>query len=540
MFYLFDKANNWLLNDPDPKTQKELKELIASAQTEKAALNELESRFSGFLEFGTAGLRAELGAGESRMNRAVVRRATAGLCDYLLEKNSSPPPVLIVANDARFMSEEFANEVCAVASTKGLKVLQLPSKTPTPLLAFTVKHLAADAGVMITASHNPPRDNGYKVYDHFGAGIISPVDKEILFHINNQPAVISIDPKQNWQQIDTRVEYLAQLKKLVPKIEDTAMKIAYTPMHGVGRDLFMSAVKNLNLTNVFIVNEQSDPDPTFKTVEFPNPEEPGATDLLMALAQNVEAELAIAHDPDADRCAVGVKNKNDWQLLSGDELGILLAWWIMQKTNTEKNSVFSATIVSSGLVPKMAKQLGFSGQTTLTGMKWAGHIENLVFGYEEAIGYCVDPAAVRDKDGISAALIVIQLMDWAKRQNKSFFTILDEIYEEFGLHLTKQVSVRLREVNTAKEKLREIIADPPKQIADENVTAVYDMSNGFEGLAGASGIYLQLDQARVIIRPSGTEPKIKCYLEVSGDNKNRPTVEKRLTNLANAMQGYLA
>lgn len=540
MLYLFEKANDWVITDPDPNTQKELKELISKAQNDKAALADLKSKFNGFLEFGTAGLRAEIGAGESRMNRSVVRRATAGLCDYLLQKNRDKQPVLIVGNDARSMSEEFAQDVCAVAVTKGLKVLQLPSQNPTPLLAFSVKNLQADAGVMITASHNPPRDNGFKAYDEFGAGIIPPTDKEISFHINNQSPVIEIDPNKNWQKIDTAEDYLGTLKNLVPKIEHRDMRIAYTPLHGVGRNLFMKAVANLKLTEVFVVNEQANPDPTFKTVEFPNPEESGATDLLFALAEKVDAELAIAHDPDADRCAIGVKHQNKWHMLKGDELGVLLAWWIMQNPSTPKSGVFSASIVSSSLVPKMAEQNGFNSQTTLTGMKWAGHIDDLVFGYEEAIGYLVDPAQVRDKDGISASLLAIEIMDWAKGKNKTLISILEEIYTQYGLHLTKQVSMRLKNIEIAKQKLNALIADPPKQLASEVVESVSDMSNGFNGLSASAGIFLELNLARIIVRPSGTEPKIKCYLEVLGEIDHKPEVEKRLNNLALAMQGLLS
>lgn len=539
MFYLFEKANNWVINDPDINTQNELKNLISKAQNDKAALADLTSRFNGFLEFGTAGLRAEIGAGESRMNRSVVRRATAGLCDYLLQKDLDHQPVLIVANDARFMSKEFAEDVCAVAATKGLKVLQLPGENPTPLLAFSVKHLKADAGVMITASHNPPRDNGYKAYDEFGAGIIPPTDKEILFHIKNQSPVIEIDSSKTWQKIDTADDYLNRLKVLVPKIEHRNLKIAYTPLHGVGKNLFMKAIDSLKLTEVFVVNEQANPDPTFKTVDFPNPEEPGATDLLLALAQKIDADLAIAHDPDADRCAIGVKQQDQWRMLKGDELGVLLAWWIMQKNATPKSGVFSASIVSSSLVPKMATQNGFQSQITLTGIKWAGHIENLVFGYEEAIGYSVDPSQVSDKDGISAALLAIELMDWAKGENKTLISILDEIYAQFGLHLTKQVSIRLADIKIAKNKLDELIANPPKQIGSEAVISVSDMSKGFNGLAASAGIFLQLDRARVIVRPSGTEPKIKCYAEVIGEINQKSQAEKRLSELALAMQGYL-
>ncbi len=535
---LFERAQRWAENDPDEKTKAELISLLAQAKSDQRALKDLESRFSGFLEFGTAGLRAEIGAGESRMNLAVIRRATAGLCEYLLKHSNNQTPLLIVGNDARRMSAEFATEVCRVASSFGLRVKQLPSQVPTPLVAYSVKKLKADCGVMITASHNPPKDNGYKVYDHFGAGIIPPVDELISTYISQQNEVIKID-SATWEQIDTRPQYLARLKELVSNIEHRDLRIAYTPLHGVGLDLFMQSMQNLQMSQVFVVSEQAQPDPTFKTVSFPNPEEPGATDLLLALASKVKADLAIAHDPDADRCAVGAVYENSWRMLKGDELGILLAWWLMQKPNLKPTDVFSASLVSSSLVVKMAKANGFLGETTLPGMKWAGHIKDLVFGYEEAIGYLVDPKAVSDKDGFSTAVLVIELMDWAKGENKSLFSILDEIYQQYGLHLTEQISVRLPNVTLAKEKSQNLILNPPKYIGTEMVEAVIDMRNPQGNLPASTGVILQMANARVIIRPSGTEPKIKCYLEVIGEFKDKSQVSGRLANLALAMESIL-
>lgn len=535
---LFERAQRWAQNDPDEKTKAELISLLAQAKSDQTALKDLESRFTGFLEFGTAGLRAEVGAGESRMNLAVIRRATAGLCEYLLKHSNNQIPLLIVGNDARRMSAEFATEVCRVASSFGLRVKQLPSRVPTPLVAYSVKKLKADCGVMITASHNPPKDNGYKVYDHFGAGIIPPVDELISTYISQQNEVIKIN-SATWEQIDTRPQYLARLKELVSSIEHRDLRIAYTPLHGVGLDLFRQSMQNLQMSQVFVVSEQAQPDPTFKTVSFPNPEEPGATDLLLALASKVKADLAIAHDPDADRCAVGAVYENSWRMLKGDELGILLAWWLMQKPNLKPTDVFSASLVSSSLVVKMAKANGFIGETTLTGMKWAGHIENLVFGYEEAIGYLVDPKAVSDKDGFSTAVSVIELMDWAKGENKSLFSILDEIYQQYGLHLTEQISVRLPNVTLAKEKSQNLILNPPKYIGTEMVEAVIDMKNPQSNLPASTGVILQMANARVIIRPSGTEPKIKCYLEVIGEFKDKSQLSGRLANLALAMESIL-
>lgn len=531
---LLEKAKAWALIDFDENTKKELLALIEKVEYKQIEAKELAARFSGFLEFGTAGLRGEIGAGESRMNLMVVHFATQGLAHQLLSKKTSPP-TLVVGNDARHMSEEFANEVCRVATHLGLKVFQLPSQIPTPLLAFSVKVLKADAGVMITASHNPPKDNGYKVYDEFGAGIIPPQDKEIALAISEHKQLLKFESNLSWEKIDTKKQYLSRLKQLVPKIEHKDLKIAYTPMHGVGAELFLQATDNLNLTQVFVVSEQAQPDPTFKTVAFPNPEEPGACDLLLKLAEKIQADIAIAHDPDADRCAIGIKENNSWRMLKGDELGILLAWWIMQKADLAKESVFSSSIVSASLVPKMAEQLGFKGQSTLTGMKWAGHIENLAFGYEEAIGYSVDPVAVSDKDGISAALVMIEMMDWCKGENLTLTNVLDDIYKEFGLHLTGQLSIRLNDIDLAKEKVQELLTDPPKDLNNETVVEVIDMQEGYKNLPPSKGIVLKIQDGSIIVRPSGTEPKLKCYLEVKGESSQKALLQKRLTDLSNAM-----
>lgn len=536
---LFERANSWAKKDHDPNTKKELLDLIAKAQNDESARSDLQSRFNGFLKFGTAGLRGEIGAGESRMNLALVRQATAGLSQYLLNKAQGKTPLLIVANDARFMSKEFAHEVALVATHFKIQVLQLPSEVPTPLLAFTVKKLNADCGVMITASHNRAKDNGYKVYDEFGAGIIPPVAELISEQISLVTQPFNISQDQSWEQIDTKKDYLNRLKEFIPKIEHRDLKIAYTPMHGVGKELFMQAADNLNLTNVFVVTEQAEPDPNFKTVEFPNPEEPGASDLLIELAKKIDADLAIAHDPDADRCAVGINQDGNWRMLKGDELGIVLAWWLLQKPNLKKDEVFSSSIVSSSLVPKMAKAHGCIGETTLTGMKWAGHIKNLKFGYEEAIGYLVDPAAVSDKDGISAALLTIELMDWLKGENQTLLALLDDVYEGYGLHLTEQISIRLENIEIAKGKVKQLISNPPKKLGIESITEVIDMSLGFENLPPSEGIILKLSEARVVVRPSGTEPKIKCYLEVIGELANKSAQEKRLGDLSKAMSDLL-
>ena len=508
---LISLAKNWAEHDPDTKTKQQVLDLIKDNDIDK-----LTSLFSGDLEFGTAGLRSEIGPGQSRMNRAVVIRATYGLCQYLLNKYPNKKPKLIVGNDARHLSDQFAQDVCGVAVSLGLEVFRLPSNLPTPVLAFGVRHIGADAGVMITASHNPPQDNGYKVYDHLGAGIIPPMDKEIAQLIKSAPMADEIKLGAGWNEIDITKQYQQRAAQLVTN-NYGQIKVAFTPMHGVGQETFDACMKEAGFNPSINVAEQTKPDPDFPTVSFPNPEEPGAMDLLLALAQTIDADVAIANDPDADRCAVAVPEKGNWKVLSGDELGFLLAWWMIEKsklTNVPLRGQMVASIVSSSLVPKMAQAHGLKGASTLTGVKWMGHLENLIFGYEEAIGYCTDPDFVRDKDGITAALRVVEMISYLKQNNNSVTGILNEIYQEFGVHLTKQLSFRFASVSEAIKITQKLISDSPTKIGEFNVEKVENMNDGIDGLPPTSGIRLTTKNGRIIVRPSGTEPKLKCYLEV--------------------------
>ncbi len=505
-------AQDWANHDPDKNTATEINRLISENNIEK--LSEL---FAGNLEFGTAGLRAEVGPGQSRMNRAVVIKATYGLAQYLLNRFPNKKPKLIVGNDARNMSDEFAQDVCAVATALGLEVLRLPGELPTPVLAFAVRNLNADAGVMITASHNPPNDNGYKVYDELGAGIISPMDKEISKFIDSSPKPNEIELAKNWGKVDITDQYHERISQLVSN-KYGQIKVAYTPMHGVGLNTFNASMKICGFDPAFVVPTQAKPDPAFPTVAFPNPEEPGAIDQLIALAKEVSADVAIANDPDADRCAIAINSNENWRMLSGDELGFIFAWWLIKKSelnNRKLSGLMAASIVSSSLVPKMAKVKGLEGGTTLTGMKWMGHLDNLIFGYEEAIGYCLDPEFVRDKDGISAALLIVELFSYLKSENLNIEHILDEIYATYGVHLTKQLSFRFDSVQKAKDITSKLISSPLKNIGDLTVLKTDDMAQGIDNLPSATGVRITLNQARIIVRPSGTEPKLKCYLEVT-------------------------
>ena len=534
-------AKSWAEHDPDSNTKNIILKLI-----EDNNLVELNKIFSGDLEFGTAGLRAEIGPGQSRMNRAVVIRATYGLCQYLIKKYPNKKPKLIVGNDARHMSDEFALDVCQVAASLGLEVYKLPTKIPTPVLAFGVRHIKADAGVMITASHNPPLDNGYKVYDEFGAGIIPPMDKEIASLIKLAPFADEIEKSDNYKQIDLVEQYVERISQVISnKYGD--LKVAYTPMHGVGQETFDRCMKKVGFSKSFDVLEQTKPNPDFPTVSFPNPEEKGAMDLLLALAKSKNADIAIANDPDADRCALAVKDKGNWKVLTGDEIGYLITWWILKKAELENKKLsgkIAASIVSSSLVPKMAKNNLLTGTTTLTGVKWMGHIENLIFGYEEAIGYCVDPEFVRDKDGVATALLLVELFSYLKSQNLEATDILNEIYEDYGVHVTKQVSFRFDSVEKAKEITIKLTTNAPKEIDEFVIEKVEDMNNGIDNLPASSGVRLTFNNGRMIIRPSGTEPKLKCYLEVftsTGDVAiNLEKANQRINKLAEKMQELLS
>lgn len=534
-------AKSWAEHDPDSNTKNQILQLINENN-----LVELNKIFSGELEFGTAGLRAEIGPGQSRMNRAVVIRATYGLCQYLIKKYPNKKPKLIVGNDARHMSDEFALDVCQVAASLGLEVFKLPSKLPTPVLAFGVRHLNADAGVMITASHNPPLDNGYKVYDEFGAGIIPPMDKEIASLIKLAPYANEIKKSDNYKQIDLVDEYVERISKVISnKFGD--LKVAYTPMHGVGQETFDKCMNKVGFSKSIDVAEQTNPDPNFPTVSFPNPEEKGAMDLLLNLAKTKNVDIAIANDPDADRCALAVKDKGNWKVLNGDEIGFLITWWIIKKAKLENRKLtgkIAASIVSSSLVPKMAKNNLLTGTTTLTGVKWMGHIENLIFGYEEAIGYCVDPEFVRDKDGVATALLLVELFSYLKSQNLEALDILNEIYEDYGVHLTKQVSFRFDSVEKAKEITLKLTSDAPKEIDEFVIEKVEDMNKGIENLPPSSGVRLTFNNGRMIIRPSGTEPKLKCYMEVftsAGDAAiNLEKANQRINKLAEKMHELLS
>ena len=504
---------DWIAKDPDPETASLLGKWLSEN-------NEVELRksFNGFLEFGTAGLRGPVRPGPSGMNRAVVGRTAAGIADFLISRGLSK---VIIGRDARHGSAEFAQESAEIFSGAGLDVYVLPRELPTPVLAFAVNELQMDCGIMVTASHNPAIDNGYKVYlggaidgvAYRGSQIIAPVDVDISKRIS---AVKLPSPKgSSWRFVseDLIDKYVGNCAQDIA--EAAPQKIVYTAMHGVGTETLLGVFKEAKFTAPILVAEQSEPNPDFPTVAFPNPEEPGAMDLAIKLADKENADLVIANDPDADRCAVAAKDSSgDWRMLRGDELGTLLGHYISKNHNV-KGKTLATTIVSSSALKNIAANSGANFVETLTGFKWLSKIENLAFGYEEAIGYCVDPTSVNDKDGISAALKIAHINSELLSRGSNIYSYLDEIWAEIGYHRTEQLSIRVSEIATISKILSSLIQNPPTQIAGHKVTSFEDLS---KATLSTTGIRIRAgENIRVIIRPSGTEPKLKTYIEIIGE-----------------------
>ncbi|MGC0273056.1 phospho-sugar mutase [Pseudactinotalea sp. Z1739] len=535
------RVREWIADDPDPGDARELRELLtqvtgADRSGALRALQTLREAFAGSLQFGTAGLRGELGAGPNRMNRAVVIRAAAGVMTYLNERVPHLPKV-VVGYDARHRSEIFASETAAVVAGAGGHALVLPGPVPTPLLAFAVRHLGADAGVMVTASHNPPRDNGYKVYlggrltDDSGTGvqIVPPADARIAAHIAAVESVAQV-PRHRDPAAPARgsIEHLGPevgqayveraLTTVPPGPRD--LRIVLTPLHGVGAPLALEVLERAGFTDVTVVARQGQPDPDFPTVDFPNPEEPGALDLAIETAEDVGADLIIANDPDADRCSVavpGVGAEGGWRQLSGDEAGVLLGEQAAATATAgpgADTAVLASSVVSSRLLAAIAHSHGLPYRATLTGFKWISRVPDLVFGYEEAIGYCVDPQGVRDKDGITAALHLAALAARAKDAGATLMDSLDELARRHGLHATAPLSVRVADLALISAILASLRAEPPTHLGGSAVVQVRDLNAGGDLPPTDALMYLTEAGDRVIVRPSGTEPKLKCYLEV--------------------------
>ncbi|MEV4296138.1 phospho-sugar mutase [Microbispora rosea] len=504
-------AQEWRDQDPDPETRAELDALLEHG--DPAAL---EDRFGAKLEFGTAGLRGALGAGPNRMNRVTVMRAAAGLARVL-----GPGRHVVIGYDGRHNSDVFAADTARVLTGAGLRASVMAAKWPTPVLAFAVRHLGADAGVMVTASHNPPQDNGYKVYWDDGAQIVPPIDREISAAIDAVGRVDELPLGDDWQTLghdDIVVPYLRALTAL-PIGDAREIAVAYTPMHGVGGATVSEAFRVAGFEVPVMVSRQAMPDPNFPTVAFPNPEEPGAMDLALELAAATRADLVIANDPDADRCAVGTPLPGGgYRMLTGDEVGGLLAEHVLRHTSGGDRLV-ATSIVSSSLLAKIATGHGVRHAETLTGFKWIMKTgPGLVFGYEEALGYSVGSDAglpVHDKDGVGAALTVAGMAATAKRDGKSLLDLLDDQARRYGLHATAQLSVRVEDLSLIAKAIERLRTHPPVQLAGRTVESAEDLSQGVAGLPPTEGLRYRLSgDARIVVRPSGTEPKLKCYLEV--------------------------
>lgn len=527
-----DQLRSWRAQDPDPATVAELDQLIARADAGDAdAQAELADAFAGPLTFGTAGLRGKLGPGPGRMNRVVVAQAAAGLARYLVNTGQQGRPV-IVGYDARHNSDVFAADTAEILAGAGLVPLLCARPLPTPVVAFGIKHFGCAAGVVVTASHNPPQDNGYKVYLGDGSQIVPPADADIAAQI----AIVSAAPidqiphSTDYRRVDAELvdAYVARAAGLVAADAPRPVRWVYTAMHGVGASVVDAVVKAAGFDDPHRVTEQIDPDPDFPTVAFPNPEEPGAIDLALALAARVDADIAIANDPDADRCALAAPFADGWRMLTGDELGILLADDALRRGTT---GTYACSIVSSTMLSVMAAAHGQPFTTTLTGFKWIGRVPGLAFGYEEAIGYCSDPSAVPDKDGITTLVRILALAASLKAEGRTVADRLDEIAATYGVYLNSGLSFRVADLRLISEAMARVRTNPPTSLAGEPVTAV-DLAEGSADLPPTDGMAFTGASVRVVVRPSGTEPKLKCYLQVTAPGELAPARAAAAAKLA--------
>lgn len=544
---LVEEVEKWILDDPDPKSASELQSMLQS-EDESA----LRVCFQGLLEFGTAGLRGRMGPGPSQMNRAVVSRAAGGISRYMKARGLKS---VIIGRDSRHGSERFAEDSAEIFSGAGFDVYILPRPLPTPILAFALRDLALDVGVMVTASHNPASDNGYKVYlggsvdgiDFNGSQIIAPTDKAIFNEIKAIESVKALPRKRLWNTLDEAVirRYVHATARLVSKPRD--IKVVYTAMHGVGTQTFRSVFHAAGFAEPILVDAQAQPDPDFPTVAFPNPEEQGAMDLALETARNFDADLVVANDPDADRCAIAVKDthltsESQWRMLRGDEVGAILGEYIASSLAKEKKSgaILANSIVSSSILAKIAKHHEIAFTETLTGFKWLAKVRGLTFGYEEALGYAVDPTTVNDKDGISAGLLMTDLAATLKESGSNLIDYLDAIWQRYGFHATKQISIRMSDMALIPRAIDHFKSGSIKEIAGFTLRSIDDLSSPATSLPPTEGIRLWLEQGtltiRLIIRPSGTEAKLKCYLEAIGA---RDLAERAVDEVGDAVNGMI-
>ncbi|MFM7463762.1 MAG: phospho-sugar mutase [Actinomycetota bacterium] len=544
---LVAECRKWIDDDPDPQSAAELESMLQSG--DEAALR---SCFQGLLEFGTAGLRGRMGPGPSQMNRAVVSRAAGGIARYMKDRGLKS---VVIGRDSRHGSERFAEDSAEIFSGAGFDVFILPRPLPTPILAFALRDLALDVGVMVTASHNPASDNGYKVYlggsvdgiDFNGSQIIAPTDKAIFNEIKAVESVKALARKRLWKRLDEAVirRYIHATARIVSKPRD--IKVVYTAMHGVGTETFRSVFHAAGFAEPILVDAQAHPDPDFPTVAFPNPEERGAMDLALETAKSFDADLVVANDPDADRCAIAVKDhhlgsESNWRTLRGDEVGAILGEYIASKLNRDgkEGAVLANSIVSSSILAKIAKEHQIAFTETLTGFKWLAKVKGLTFGYEEALGYAVDPGTVNDKDGISAGLLITDIAATLKESGSDLITYLDGIWQRYGFHATKQISIRLSDMAVIPRAIDHFKNGPITEIAGFRLQGIDDLSSPTSSLPPTEGIRLWLERealtVRLIIRPSGTEAKLKCYLEAIGA---RDLAERAVDEIGEKVSGMI-
>lgn len=504
----------WREQDPDVVTAAALDDLLLRADSgDPGAAAELADAFAGPLAFGTAGLRGPLGPGPARMNRVVVGQAAAGLAAHLRQLGFEGGRV-VVGYDARYNSEVFAADTAEILAGAGLLPLLCARPLPTPVVAFGIRHFGCVAGVVVTASHNPPQDNGYKVYLGDGSQIVPPTDSLIAARIAEVAArpLADVARSEEYPLVGEELvdAYVARAAALVPADAPRELDWVYTALHGVGASVVDAVVAAAGFPAPHRVLEQIDPDPAFPTVPFPNPEEPGAIDLALELARRTGADVAVANDPDADRCAIAAAFDGQWRMLTGDELGALLADDLLRRG---VRGTYACSVVSSTLLGTMAAAHGQPFVTTLTGFKWIGRVPGLAFGYEEAIGYCTDAAAVPDKDGITTLVRVLALVAGLRADGLTIADRLDEIATTYGVHLTSQLSFRVSDLSLIAGAMARVRATPPSRLAGEPVAAL-DLSVGSPELPPTDGMLFTGDTVRVVVRPSGTEPKLKCYLQV--------------------------
>ena len=543
------RAVAWLEQDPDPQTQHELDELINHAMDgNPAAQADVIDRFDTRLAFGTAGLRGELGAGSARMNRVLVAQAAAGFAAYLREKNPDRTPTVVIGYDGRRNSDVFATDSAEIFAGAGLTAVLLPRLLPTPVLAFAVRHLGADAGVMVTASHNPPNDNGYKVYlggADQGAQIVAPADAEIAAHIQavaDTRSVSDIARSTSYELgaesiIDAYVAATAAVAPAPPAAD--GMRWVYTAMHGVGWETVQRVLAAAGYPQPETVTAQLQPDGAFPTVAFPNPEEPGAMDLSYETATATGADFIIANDPDADRLAVAIPAEGGWRRLTGNEVGLLLGWRAARSAQGTPGASLACSLVSSPGLGAIAEHFGLDFHETLTGFKWISRAPGMVFGFEEALGYLVNPETVRDKDGISAAVALLGLAAEARENGTTLAGLLEQSAETFGHFASGQVSIRVDDVSVIGRIMAALRATPPTSIGDDAIVSAEDLLDVPAGAPSGDVLRYRLASgSRVIVRPSGTEPKLKAYLDAKGDSAEASAA--RIAAMDAAMRDLLA